>query len=490
MEGVFRVELIPIDLCEIPLNIIKIQLCQIEIPDNYFEINFKIKKEYILDLKEKIFNYLNKSIQLDAKFVIFPELVLPYELLNEIIEFALQNNKYIIIGMEYKNDKNSCKLITDSGKIFTQDKVYASKDEKGHMILGKNINLYINTPIGDFATIICYDFTNIGIISSLCGFIDIIFVISRNPALLEYEYKARAISYYNYCCTLICNQAGKLKSRPMGSSAVYLPKYVYRDENNMIHDNMQIFQLGINEDYDTFEFSLDQLRNITENRQIIRPFLDLPAGYSRNRLRSRYKVEHPKINEYFQFYLMSTILSVNKNQLGIADYFMELIDKKIKNQNDYLKFLKCFKFFVHLDQLNKQESEFWFSYLVKISKKYRIDDFLNFLNIAINKFGDDIKNLPFIQEKLKYLLINQDFEKFQEFIDSLQLFNIAYTNKIKFFKDLLNLSMDFNLSKRKIFEDQYSDILKKDFELEDLFKTNIQKLVDWYTKSNKLVKKY
>jgi len=203
----------------------KCKLSLIQFDLNKSKESKQTEKDEFLNYKEKnahtrrrIFNFLQKSVKNNAKIIIFPEVTIPRNLINEMMKFASENHVYIICGLEYdKKYRNSSMVITPSGESFQCPKKNKSKYDSPKMRSGNYLNLYINTGFGDFAVLVCYDFTDSKILESIRNYVDMIFVIANNPAKRTFKKSAETDGFRTYSYIAIANTA------EFGLSCVYAP---------------------------------------------------------------------------------------------------------------------------------------------------------------------------------------------------------------------------------------------------------------------------
>lgn len=118
--------------------------------------------------REKIFGALAKAQEQEVQLIIFPELSVPEELISEITTWSEGKNMIIVAGSHYKSEKENENPIALAPVIFngkvkgnTQkiQRAFAEKSAVPHSGLkeGSQINIYTQTPVGDFALLICSD---------------------------------------------------------------------------------------------------------------------------------------------------------------------------------------------------------------------------------------------------------------------------------------------------------------------------------------------
>ena len=183
---------------------------------------------FIQDQKKKILSYIDKiEINNFGNIIILPELSVPNdpELVNELKKRAEKLNSVIIGGFFFDETYiNRCRIFFPKGEEESQHKIFLSRYEKenaaingAHQKLPAELKIFTNTPVGDFAVVICFDFLSKDILDKLYGKIDHLIVLSWNHATDIYETKAKVFAYDSYCHIAIVNVADE------GRSGLYLP---------------------------------------------------------------------------------------------------------------------------------------------------------------------------------------------------------------------------------------------------------------------------
>jgi len=164
------------------------------------------KKKALIGSTKKILSYIKKCIDEQAKVVIFPECSIPRESIKGIKKIAEEKKVMIIGGLEYNEEyQNKYLVVTQEGTVFEGVKIHASKYDHPNMASGNEINILINTGFGDFAPVICYDFTDFSLISDLKGYLDIIVILANNPDIKTFHSEALRICWESFCFVAICN---------------------------------------------------------------------------------------------------------------------------------------------------------------------------------------------------------------------------------------------------------------------------------------------
>ncbi len=220
-------ELAPFNIQEVNLGIedlhpARIALAQIEVPSFMEFTSTRWRFDSITEpvQKNKIRECLGLAEIRNANFVVFPETSIPQSMLEEIETFCKRTGIIFIGGFEYTSDlKNICEIIFPSGQRFSHQKLLRSKYDDPELIPGQKVSIFHNTGYGDFCVLLCMDYTDLSLLSSLQKqrSLDILFVCSYNPAVLQWDFYGKADCHRNFCYIVQVNAAN------FGGSAVYAP---------------------------------------------------------------------------------------------------------------------------------------------------------------------------------------------------------------------------------------------------------------------------
>ena len=219
-----------------------IKLVELSTPDakEYQENNWKFKIEHQNKTKKEIKKILGELKNEEVDFLIFPEVSLPdnVEIDKLLSNFSKEKNLYIIGGFEYNNEtQNVCKIFTphrpdesdflkytdildgngSDVHYYKYTKLFRSKYDHPSMKCGNKLLIFKNSLFGDFAPIICFDYSHISILEKLSNEIDLLFVVSYNPDVETYHNYGQADCHRLYCHIAQCNIP------IFGGSAVYAP---------------------------------------------------------------------------------------------------------------------------------------------------------------------------------------------------------------------------------------------------------------------------
>lgn len=181
------------------------------------------KRDFLEKRRSKIIEHLDKIYFSSnaTDLVVIPELVVPNSMIEELRNYA-KNTCYIVCGMIYtERYHNKCAIIDPTGTVTYQYKCEIAPMEpreihRAHRYLDNQIHVFINTNIGDFAVLICYDFVNTNIMNIVRGKIDHLIILSMNHAADTFLTNAEANSFNYYTHIFLCNVAAAGKSAICG----------------------------------------------------------------------------------------------------------------------------------------------------------------------------------------------------------------------------------------------------------------------------------
>jgi predicted amidohydrolase len=237
-----------------------------------FYTNCKFKEEYVEIQAERVIRLLKSAIDRGANIVLFPELGIPEKALPKMSELA-GKDVYVVAGFEYdKSQRNLARIVTNGRSIYRQAKMSKSPYDCSAMKPEKKLFIFRRTGFGDFAVLICYDFSNRHALEVLEGNVDLILVPSRNKAVGTFHTAAIHNCYQNYCYVAIANVAN------WGGSGCYSPK-----KGNRALERIETPVESI-----VFcKLDILGLRDAISNPEKRGDFLYIPAGYKVDRVRVR-----------------------------------------------------------------------------------------------------------------------------------------------------------------------------------------------------------
>lgn len=160
-----------LNFADSPLDKVRVMICQLDFDKLMHE---KRGRLYVVTNsstnRELLRRYLNVATSKQVDLIVFPELTIPAEFVNELWNYSKQYNIYIIGGTHYKKSEKGCfsvcPIVTPQG-VFETEKYNPSPYEQSSFknscdgaIPGGVVYRLNGTKIGDFAVTICLDYTN------------------------------------------------------------------------------------------------------------------------------------------------------------------------------------------------------------------------------------------------------------------------------------------------------------------------------------------
>jgi predicted amidohydrolase len=181
------------------------------------------KSQWIEKQSQEVRKQLQKALLDDPNIVVFPELCIPWQMQDELRRFSEENGVYIIGGLAYgPSYENSCAVFVPfrGHEVPLQCKLNRAPGEDTNTKTGSEIIIFRNTGFGDFASIICYDFTSLNIGKEIRDKkVSLLFLPTLNHATDLFDDMANGLCYTMYMYICICNSAGA----GYGNSASYGP---------------------------------------------------------------------------------------------------------------------------------------------------------------------------------------------------------------------------------------------------------------------------
>ena len=143
--------------------------------------------------------FLNIATSQNVDLLVFPELTIPTEFVEELLEVSKQYDMYIVGGTHYKKtDKgylSVCPIVTPHG-VYNTEKITPSPFEVSSFnggvdgaIPGNVVKVIHGSKIGDFAVTICLDYTNDLLRNALDkDSLDFLIVTAFNPQSNDFFY--------------------------------------------------------------------------------------------------------------------------------------------------------------------------------------------------------------------------------------------------------------------------------------------------------------
>lgn len=118
------------------------------------------------EIKKKITLIRELAFNQNVRVLIFPELSIPRECVEDLIRWSMGKEMIIVAGSHYDESEGSiiskCPVIYQ-GDVFYTEKVNPAPDELGGskpLTNGKNVYVFKNSIIGNFVILICSDYLN------------------------------------------------------------------------------------------------------------------------------------------------------------------------------------------------------------------------------------------------------------------------------------------------------------------------------------------
>lgn len=343
------------------------------------------------------------DFRMDKKdIVVFPELIVPNTAITKIEEYAKNTRSFIIAGMNIDDHhQNRCSIIDPQGNIYIQYKLNPTNEEgplvkKAHEELDKILNIFVNTPIGDFAVLICYDFLDPNLLIRLRGKIDSLFVVSMNKSPEKFKDIANDFAYSAFYHIFICNIAEH------GHSAIYGPFFPRTFIKELPAKNWGILEqeIKIKEYRDAIS------DNISYRTKQEKSYSGIPAKFCRD---FDWWKEQPEI------ILERTFLDWEKNRNNILSSCRLVLEKFNDNRNDINLCITAAK--NHISNRGSLQEIFQLVYLLEDLKKQSND--LKGLNDLI-KSGEHFRTGGSFTglDRMKF-----EFKTFNEFTNMFHIFS-------------------------------------------------------------------
>lgn len=198
----------------------KLALLQLSVPSPWVDrSSYRFREDRVASQVNNVRALLNKVLQRKPNIIVMPELSLPDRMIPELTRIATKYNAYIVAGFEYTKElMNICRVFTPFGSIHEYAKIHRSKYDHPNMVEGNQVNVFTNSGYGDFAVLICFDYTDGDLVHLVRGKVDIILVVSANPDTKTFSERALRDCYDGFCYVAICNYSQH------ACSGVYAPK--------------------------------------------------------------------------------------------------------------------------------------------------------------------------------------------------------------------------------------------------------------------------
>lgn len=102
---------------------------------------------------EKILKYVKEALDKGSDLLVIPELCSSKHICEEIRKLCGNSDTIVIMGSFYDEYSNNLSIILKSGQFYGQYKNNPSLEEIEYMRSNDEVNVFLNTPIGNFLCI-------------------------------------------------------------------------------------------------------------------------------------------------------------------------------------------------------------------------------------------------------------------------------------------------------------------------------------------------
>ena len=182
------------------LNKAKVMICQLDFDQMHHRKGIRLHfVENESGNRTYLRRFLNIASSHNVDLLVFPELTIPTEFIEELVEISKQYEMYIVGGTHYKKtDKgyvSICPIVTPHG-VYNTEKITPSPYEVSCFncgvdgaIPGRVVKVLHGSKIGDFAVTICLDYTNDMLRNALDkDSLDFLIVTAFNPQSNDFFY--------------------------------------------------------------------------------------------------------------------------------------------------------------------------------------------------------------------------------------------------------------------------------------------------------------
>ena len=169
MEKSYRVELR--EYSDKRMSKVRVMICQFDFDRMRYAHESRL---YFVSNATTNSNYIRRFLMIarnqHVDLLVFPELSIPEDMVQDLMTMSLQNDMYIIGGTHYKKTPNGfvsvCPIVTPHGLIETE-KINPSPyeqssfmDSQNGAVSGHLVSVLKGTKVGNLAITICLDYTN------------------------------------------------------------------------------------------------------------------------------------------------------------------------------------------------------------------------------------------------------------------------------------------------------------------------------------------
>lgn len=195
---------------------VRIGLARLAIPVSHLNTrSYAFDDKIAQDVSDDVRRAIHAAAKEGCRAVVFPEYSLPNSLANEIHALSSKESIVVIGGLEghITGDKVGARAIVaipgESQPHFQYKQQPSLQEANGDAFFRDDkLSLFLNTPVGDFAVVVCSDFLELGTLQAWRHSVplpDLVFVIARNDYPDLYVSLAKADAVRLYTCVAICN---------------------------------------------------------------------------------------------------------------------------------------------------------------------------------------------------------------------------------------------------------------------------------------------
>lgn len=325
-EQKFLIEVV--NLPDARLRKARVMVCQLDFDKMHY---LKKGRVYIVtnDADNRAFlrRFLNIASSQKVDLLVFPELTVPSEFVDELWEFSKQHEMYIVGGTHYKDTGNGylsiCPVVTPYG-VFNTEKNTPSPYETSSLndgangaIPGKVIKVFHGSKIGDFAVTICLDYTNDNLRNAINkDVLDFLIVTAFNQRSDDFYFSMHTDVQRSADGLYVCysNTLSNLLNVE-GRSALFAfmdncYKNEYKDEGlSDLNPPNKIYEFKNNKSYCIFEVDLDHKKPYTSKN-----------GYTETNVRV---IEEDNVLMDARYLFQKAIKSTDDKYLYIDKYYVK-----------------------------------------------------------------------------------------------------------------------------------------------------------------------
>ena len=274
-NSTYRIELI--DFAQKHRSKVRVMICQLSFDRVLYEK--RDTKLYFVTGAFSNWEYIRRFLSIAENnkvgLLVFPELTIPSDLVDEFQRISVMNNMIIIAGSHYHRTDEGylslCSIVTPKG-VYNTEKINPSpyeiscfRDGVGGVVSGNVVYLFHNTIIGNFAVTICLDYTDVDLKSNLNKDLDFLIVPAFNNKSQEFYYSMQTDVQRseNGLYLIYCNAISKKEPIADGKSALFAlmdkcfkSEFIEKGRADSLFPN-KVYELPYDKNYCVFEVDLD-----------------------------------------------------------------------------------------------------------------------------------------------------------------------------------------------------------------------------------------